>query len=62
MLGSEEINKSEKTGLLESEPGIKVAKLTIWVSSFQTELTRSTKLIFEQILEKILNDKVFFKN
>ena len=34
MLASEEINKSKRAGLWESQSGIRVGKLTIWVRSF----------------------------
>ena len=34
ILASEEINKSKVAGLWESQPGIQVGKLTIWVKSF----------------------------
>ena len=35
ILVSEEINKSKRTGLWESQPEIRVGKLTIWVRSFE---------------------------
>ena len=34
---SEEINKSKSTGLWESQSGIRVVKLTIWVRSLEIE-------------------------
>ena len=37
ILTSEEINISERAGLWESQPGIQVGKLTIWVSLFEIE-------------------------
>ena len=37
IVASEEMNKSERAGLGESQPGIWVGKLTIWVRSFGTE-------------------------
>ena len=37
MLTSEEINKSKRAGLWESQSGIQVGKLTIWVKSFEIE-------------------------
>ena len=37
IVASEEMNKSERAGLWESQPGIWVGKLTIWVRSFGTE-------------------------
>ena len=36
-LASEEINKSKRAGLWESQPGICIGKLTIWVRSFEIE-------------------------
>ena len=36
-LASEEINKSNRVGLWESQSGIRIGKLTIWVSSFEIE-------------------------
>ena len=46
ILASEERKKSKKSGIWESESGIRVGKLTIWVRSFeieklQQEFTRS---------------------
>ena len=35
ILASEEINKSKRTGLWESQSGMRVGKLTIWVRSFE---------------------------
>ena len=37
IIESEEINKSKIAGLQESQTGIRVRKLTIWVSSFEIE-------------------------
>ena len=37
ILASEEINKSKRAGLWESQSGIQVGKLTIWVRSFEIE-------------------------
>ena len=37
ILESEEINKSKRAGLLESQSGVRVGKLTIWVRSFEIE-------------------------
>ena len=37
ILASEEINKSKRAGLWQSQPGIQVGKLTIWVRSFEIE-------------------------
>ena len=37
MLASEEKRKSRKAGLWESQSGIRVGKLTIWVRSFEIE-------------------------
>ena len=37
MLVSEERNKSKRAGLWESQSGIRVGKLTIWVRSFEIE-------------------------
>ena len=37
ILASEEINKSKRAGLWESQSGIRVGKLTIWVRSFEIE-------------------------
>ena len=37
ILASEEINKSKRAGLWESQSGIRVGKLTIWVGSFEIE-------------------------
>ena len=37
ILVSEEINKSKRAGLWASQSGIRVAKLTIWVTSFEVE-------------------------
>ena len=37
IIGPEEINKSESTGLWESQSEIHVGKLTIWVSLFEIE-------------------------
>ena len=39
-LASEERSKSKKAGLCESQSGILVGKLTIWVRPFETEFTR----------------------
>ena len=36
-LASEERNKSKRAGLRESQSGVQVGKLTIWVRSFETE-------------------------
>ena len=36
-LASEEINKSKRAGLWESQSGIQVGKLTIWIMSFEME-------------------------
>ena len=35
ILVSEEINKSQRAGLRESQSGIRVGRLTIWVRSFE---------------------------
>ena len=37
ILASEERNKSKRAGLWESQSGIRVGKLTIWVRSFEIE-------------------------
>ena len=37
MLASEERDQSKRTGLWESQSGIRVGKLTIWVKSFEIE-------------------------
>ena len=37
ILASEERNKSKRAGLSESQPWIRVGKLTIWISSFEIE-------------------------
>ena len=37
ILVSEERNKSKKAELWESQPGIRLRKLTIWVTSFEIE-------------------------
>ena len=37
ILASEERNKSERAGLWESNSGIQVGKLTMWVRSFEIE-------------------------
>ena len=37
ILVSEERNKSKRAGLWESQSGIRVGKLTIWVRSFEIE-------------------------
>ena len=37
ILVSEERNKSKRAGLWESQSGIRVRKLTIWVRSFEIE-------------------------
>ena len=37
ILASEEINKSKRAGLWQSQPGIQVGKLTIWIRSFEIE-------------------------
>ena len=37
IVASEERNKSKRAGLGESQSGIRVGKLTIWVSSFEIE-------------------------
>ena len=37
ILASEEINKSKRAGLWESQFGIRVGKLTIWGRSFEIE-------------------------
>ena len=37
ILVSEERNKSQKAGLWESQSGIRVGKLTIWLRSFEIE-------------------------
>ena len=37
ILVPEEINKSKRAGLWESQSGIRVWKLTIWVRSFEIE-------------------------
>ena len=37
ILASEERNKSKRAGLWESQSGIHVGKLTIWVRSFEIE-------------------------
>ena len=37
ILASGEINKSKRAGLWESQSGIGVGKLTIWVRSFEIE-------------------------
>ena len=37
ILESEEINKSKRAGLWESQPRIQVGKLAIWVRSFEIE-------------------------
>ena len=37
ILVSEETNKSKRAGLWESQSGIQVGKLTIWVKSFEIE-------------------------
>ena len=37
ILASWEINKSKRAGLWESKSGIQVAKLAMWVSSFEIE-------------------------
>ena len=45
ILASEEINKSTRGGLWESQSGIRVRKLTIWVRWFEiTEFIRSISL------------------
>ena len=43
IIASEEINKSKRAGLWESQPMIRVGKLTIWVRSFEIiiEFTKS---------------------
>ena len=38
ILASEEINKSKRAGLWESQSEIGVGKLTIWVRSFEMEI------------------------
>ena len=38
ILASEEINKSKRARMWESQSGIQVGKLTIWVRSFETEV------------------------
>ena len=37
ILASEERNKSKRAGLWESQSGIQIGKLTIWVRSFEIE-------------------------
>ena len=37
ILASEERNKSKRAGLWESQSGIRVGKLTIWVRSFEID-------------------------
>ena len=37
ILASEEISKPKRTGLQESQSGIRVGKLTIWVRSYEIE-------------------------
>ena len=37
ILASEERNKCKRSGLWESQSGIRVGKLTIWVRSFEIE-------------------------
>ena len=37
ILASEDRNKSKRAGLWESQSGIQVGKLTIWVRSFEIE-------------------------
>ena len=37
VLASEEIKKSNRRGLWESQSGMRVGKLTIWVRSFDIE-------------------------
>ena len=37
ILALEEINKSKRAGLWESQSGVWVGKLTIWVKSFEIE-------------------------
>ena len=37
MFVSEEINKSKREGSWQSQPGIQVGKLIIWVRSFEIE-------------------------
>ena len=37
ILASKEINKSKRAGLCESQSGIRLRKLTIWVMSFEIE-------------------------
>ena len=39
MLGSDEINQSQRAGLWEPTSEIRVGKLTIWVRSFEIEKT-----------------------
>ena len=47
ILASEEINKSKRAGLWESQSGIRVGKLTIWVRSFEIYLRLFEKIIIE---------------
>ena len=37
ILASEEINKSKRAGMWESQSGMRVGKLTIWVRSVEIE-------------------------
>ena len=37
ILVSEEINKSKRAGLWESQSGVRVGKLAIWIRSFEIE-------------------------
>ena len=43
ILASEEISKSKQAGLWESQSGIQVRKLTIWVRSCETGFTKSIR-------------------
>ena len=49
ILVSEERNKSKRAGLWESQSGIRVGKLTIWVRSFEIEKDIFLGEIFETL-------------
>ena len=53
ILASEEINKSKRARLWESQSGIRIGKLTIWVRSFEIE---------KLVLKKIYKSNIYWKN
>ena len=50
ILASEEINKSKRAGLWESQSEIPVGKLTIWVRSFETKNCNRAHQVYQKRL------------